>query len=558
VSKRSTIDRKKQVGEELERKRALRNKAEDVLREMPKGKKMRTPGEVQSLIHEFEVHQIELEMQNEELRQAQEALLESRDRYTDLYDYAPVGYITINDKGLVLETNMTVIDMLGIERRQMINKPFSLFIFKDDQDIYYKHRQKLLDNNKKSTCDVRMMKTGGQQLWAKLNSVPIKRVDVPSLQIAITDITERKLAEKELRRAQINYRMIADYTYDWEWWTNVDGTFRYVSPACERITGYRADLFIENNSLLKEIIVHEDREKWDKHDNESNKDVGLREMQFCIKRSDGEVRWIEHACQPVFTGENEFLGFRASNRDITARKRAEKERDKTDAELRILSAQLLSAQERERKRIARDIHDSIGQALAAIKFSVENSLSAFDEKSIPSAIELLENIIPLTQNSIEEVRRIIMDLRPSTLDDLGLMPTISWFCREFESIYTTILVEKEIHVEEADISPSLKTVIYRIMQEALNNAAKHGQTAVIHFHLVKNKDNLELMVEDTGIGFNPDELQSGEMERKGMGLGSMKERAQNSGGSFTLQSCPGIGTKILVSWPIKASSVDQG
>ena len=141
----------------------------------------------------------------------------------------------------------------------------------------------------------------------------------------VQDITAQKTAEQGLRRAKIDYRMIADYTYDWEWWKNPDGTFRYVSPACERITGYKAEQFIENHSLLREIIVPEDRDKWDKHDHKSLKDIGLREMQFRIKRPDGDVRWIEHACQPVFTRENEFLGFRASNRDISERKKAEEE-----------------------------------------------------------------------------------------------------------------------------------------------------------------------------------------------------------------------------------------
>ena len=152
----------------------------------------------------------------------------------------------------------------------------------------------------------------------------------------VQDITAQKAAEQELRRAKINYRMIADYTYNWEWWENLEGTFRYVSPSCERITGYKADRFIENHSLLSEIIVPEDREKWDKHYNESHKDIGLREMQFRIRRPDGEVRWIEHACQPVFTRENEYLGIRASNRDITERKQVGEDLRKSEEKYRDL------------------------------------------------------------------------------------------------------------------------------------------------------------------------------------------------------------------------------
>jgi PAS domain S-box-containing protein len=154
----------------------------------------------------------------------------------------------------------------------------------------------------------------------------------------VKDITARKAEEDELRLTKINYRMIADYTYDWEWWISPDNRFRYVSPACERITGYQADQFIENPSLLREMIVPEDKDKWDRHVHGSDQNAGPREMQFRIKRSDGEIRWIEHACQPVFTRENQFLGFRGSNRDLTGRKQV-------DEALQMSEIRLLKAQE---------------------------------------------------------------------------------------------------------------------------------------------------------------------------------------------------------------------
>ena len=212
----------------------------------------------------------------------------------------------------------------------------------------------------------------------------------------------------------------------------------------------------------------------------------------------------------------------------------------------------MSAEERERKRIASDIHDSIGQALSAIKFSIENALNTIPSESFPLAVEALQNIIPLTQEAIEEVRRIIMDLRPSILDDLGLIATISWFCREFETIFAGIRIEKEIRVEENDIAPALKTVIYRILQEALNNAAKHSRTNLIRLQLKKDGDNLEMQIEDRGQGFNIKEAQSRDKDEKGMGLTSMKERAQLSGGVFNIQASPGKGTIILISWPLEA------
>jgi signal transduction histidine kinase len=265
----------------------------------------------------------------------------------------------------------------------------------------------------------------------------------------------------------------------------------------------------------------------------------------------GDILYLLGRSKPVVDLQDQqvILGNIA---DISKRRLAEEEILKTEEELRILSAQLMSAEERERKRIASDIHDSIGQALSAIKFSIENALNAIPAESFPLAVEALQNIIPLTQEAIEEVRRIIMDLRPSILDDLGLIATISWFCREFETIFAGIRIEKELRVEENDIAPALKTVIYRILQEALNNAAKHSRTNLIRLQLRKDGDNLELQIEDRGQGFNIKEAQSRDKDEKGMGLTSMKERAQLSGGVFNIQASPGKGTIILISWPLEA------
>ncbi len=141
----------------------------------------------------------------------------------------------------------------------------------------------------------------------------------------IQDISDRKKVEDSLRELELMYRTVADFTYDWETWTNLDSSFRYVSPSCERITGYTAGHFMQNPKLFKEIIVPEDRKLWDDHHSSAKKKFKLREVQFRIKRADGTIAWIEHACQPVPGSQGKVSGFRSSNRDITERKRVEEE-----------------------------------------------------------------------------------------------------------------------------------------------------------------------------------------------------------------------------------------
>ena len=222
----------------------------------------------------------------------------------------------------------------------------------------------------------------------------------------------------------------------------------------------------------------------------------------------------------------------------------EEEIRESENRLRSLSSQLLTVQENERKRVAREIHDGIGQMLTAIKFKVEDTIQQKGKGNAKIREKSLETIIPLIQGSVEEVRRIQMDLRPSTLDDLGILATIDWFCREFGKIYSTIHIEKLINIHENEVPALLKTVIFRVMQEALNNIAKHSKADLVHLSLKKKDDRIELLVEDNGTGFDL------EKSKNGFGLGSMKERIELSGGSFVMESTRGSGMVIRATWPI--------
>jgi PAS domain S-box-containing protein len=234
------------------------------------------------------------------------------------------------------------------------------------------------------------------------------------------------------------------------------------------------------------------------------------------------------------------------------RLRAEIELRESENRLRELSTALLSAQERERKLIAQEIHDSLGASLAATKFKVESVLTEMGDDH-PQARVALESVIPIVQGTIEEARRIQMSLRPSILDDLGILPTINWSCRQFESIYPAIRITKEIDIEEDEVPKSLKIVIYRILQEALNNIAKHSKTSVVLLFLQKTDQAIKLVIRDRGQGFNPEEAYSRKGATKGLGLDSMKERTELSGGSLDIESVEGKGTTICASWPLGQS-----
>jgi PAS domain S-box-containing protein len=234
--------------------------------------------------------------------------------------------------------------------------------------------------------------------------------------------------------------------------------------------------------------------------------------------------------------------------DITERKQTERALRESESRLRNLSSQLLIAQEQERKRIAGELHDSIAASLGAIKFSIEKTLGQLEQDS--AASESLKGLISLTQQATEETRRIMADLRPGILDDLGVIAALGWFCREFQKRYSHLRVDKQIDLNEEEIPESLKTPVFRISQEALNNVAKHSGADLVQLSMKKMENGIELTIKDNGQGFDPVEAGPDREPGKKLGLTSMRERAQLSGGSFGLESAVGKGTIVRVSWPL--------
>ncbi|MDM8515744.1 histidine kinase [Desulfobacterales bacterium HSG16] len=238
----------------------------------------------------------------------------------------------------------------------------------------------------------------------------------------------------------------------------------------------------------------------------------------------------------------------AENELVKARDELELRVKKRTNELELLSSRLLNAQEEERKRIAADLHDEIGQSLSAAKFIIETAFEQFDtQKTVPD-IDSLRKLVPMLQKTSEEVRTIVMNLRPSILDDLGILATIGWFCRQFQGVYSDIRVKEKINIKEADVSDALKTIIFRVMQEAMNNIAKHSKADIVCLYLEKRESIIDLAIEDNGLGFDMAKSSSGNIAEKGFGISGMKERTELSGGFFLIESSPGEGTIVRASW----------
>ncbi|MEW6441423.1 MAG: PAS domain S-box protein [bacterium] len=219
----------------------------------------------------------------------------------------------------------------------------------------------------------------------------------------------------------------------------------------------------------------------------------------------------------------------------------------SEARSRLLSSQLIRVQENERKRVAREIHDSIGQSLSAIKYRVEDVLLQRRKSKI---LERLRGVVPLCQQSVEEARRIQADLRPPVLDDLGIVAALNGFLRDFQGTYPRLRIDKRTDPALGDLPEAIKIVLYRISQEALNNVAKHSGADRVELSLSKTNDEIELVIRDNGEGFNLEEVEMGEGAGRGMGLAGMRERATLSGGALEIDSAEGSGTTVRATWKL--------
>ena len=242
-------------------------------------------------------------------------------------------------------------------------------------------------------------------------------------------------------------------------------------------------------------------------------------------------------------------------RDINERVRTEKALRDSREELRQLSGILVSIQEDERRRIALDLHDGLGQSLSLIKLAVENTTDLLVERKYDAVLDALQQIVPRLKAALVDVRRVSTELRPSILDDLGILPTLKWFFRELEAVCGRMVIETELGIGEQDVPPPLRITLYRVLQEATSNIVKHAAAGRMRVSLQRDAEALYLTIEDNGRGFEPASIcaacegcSAGVC--RGIGLVSMKERVTLSGGQFRLDSTPGAGTRIHAWWPV--------
>lgn len=307
---------------EEKKKKLIRNQAEKMIAlqsiEKLENIKIYSLHETKKIIHDLEVHQIELEMQNEELLTIQNELEKSKKRYFDLYDMAPIGYCTLDKNGFIEEANLAFSNFVGIERKKLIKQSFSKFVFQKDQDIYYLYRKEKFKSQKQEECELRIIKKDKTTFWALLTAVEETNINKePIFRLVINDISERKIIEEKLKLSASVFKNVGEAIMI----TNLDGTISDVNEAFTKITGYTKEEIIGKSVSI--LISIEKNKKYFTQMWKTLNSIGSWRGELWNKRKNGEIYAKMLNINTVYDYEEKPTHFVALFSDITAIKEYE-------------------------------------------------------------------------------------------------------------------------------------------------------------------------------------------------------------------------------------------
>jgi PAS domain S-box-containing protein len=560
------------AGRETPAAPALRSAAEAMLREQTAAtaKSLAAPSSEAAghTLHELRVHQIELEMQNDELQRTQTELAAARARYFDLYDLAPVGYCVLGETGLILQANLTAGTLLGVARSALLKQPISRFIFSEDQDIFYRLRREISTSGGAQTTELRM--TGGDAglLWVQLTAnAATDENGAPLLRITLSDITGRKQSETMLGQ----FKAIIDGNDDAIISMTLAGVIESWNAGAERLFGYMATEAIGNTM---QIVIAADR--WNEEAmllKQLSGGARIDNFETVRRHKDGHSIDVSVTISPILDGDGNVTGASKVARNISDRKQAEFARDAFETQLR--ESQKMEAIGTLAGGIAHDFNNII----AAILGNTE--LASQDAVANPVAMESLDEIRKAAKRARDLVRQILSYSRrqPTELKALRLAPIVAESARLLRATLPariTLAVEcaAEIPLVLAD-----ETQIEQVLLNLATNAmhAMHGGSGRVCIRLdtltldaamaeaqpalltLSTGSVVRLAVIDDGSGmdeatiariFDPFFTTKPVNEGTGLGLSVVQGIVAAHRGVITVNSQPGSGSSFTVYLPV--------
>ena len=361
----------------------------------------------------------------------------------------------------------------------------------------------------------------------------------------LRDITDRKALEAAVRAGETHLREGERLSHTGSWAWHVPSGSLFWSAEMYRILGLDPSAVAPTHSPLLPRIHPEDRPRV-RSEVESalaaKRGFGGR---FRALRPDGSIRHVHSVAHPTFDEAGDILEYVGVVMDVTEQHLADQRLQQSFVELQGLTERLRGVREEERSRIAREVHDEIGQSLTALRMDVD-----WLRKKLPGDVahgiaERLDDMSALTETTLDAVQRIASELRPAILDELGLEAAVEWFTRDFEK-RTGVVSRVEARLGDTAVDPARSTAAFRVLQEALTNVARHSGATTADVRVATETGRLVLEVRDNGRGIPADRL----ADLRSLGLIGMRERARSLGGDVDFRASPGKGTTISLTVPL--------
>ncbi len=476
-------------------------------------------------------------------KQAEESLRESEERYRLLVDHAPTG-LYVNRENKFAYVNDAMCRMMGAGSKDQLlgTSVFDRIPPEVMPTILSRIERVVVHGEAAPLMEHRYLRMDGTPVEVETIAIPIQFDRQPAIQVVINDITERVRAKERLSATENRLATIFHSSPIGICITSMeDGTVIEINDICCEIGGYTREEVLGRTSLqLGYWFTSGEREKLV---HALMTEGSLKNVEVPFRRKDGTIGSSLRSFERLtLDGQDCIL---TMLNDVTDRKQIDEELRASRQRLEVLSRQLITTQETERRHLARELHDEIGQMLTAIKMNLRRTQRAA-EFHLQSHLE--ENV-EMVEQAISQVRNLSLSLRPPQLDELGLVAALHWFVK-LQARIGGFQEQLDVDLDDVQIPSDLATVCFRIVQEALTNAVRHGNPNHVHVKLQTVDHELLLMIDDDGMGFNVEEARQRASNGASLGLLSMQERVSLVRGRLVIQSVPGKGTNIQTWFPL--------
>lgn len=503
----------------------------------------------QKILHELQVYRVELEMQNDELRRTQQQLEESRNRYTDLYDYAPVGYFSLSPKGEITMLNVTGAQLLGYSRSRLLGTMFANYVEEKSRDTFYFFKNHVLNTTKSQTCDLKLISHGEVTFFAHLEGVQVEDAESgrKTFRIAVLDITERKIAQQRLQESEENLREAHELA-GLASWTYYFATKAIVcSPELYKILGLRRQERLDGRNVLR-FIHPEDFPLLQRHVIELEADKNPLSLEFRIVRKDGTARWVYCRIKAQADMDGKVTRFSGFIQDITEKKEA--------LELHIEAERLAAT-----AALSNMITHEVRNPLTSMMLSIDLLKKQIEKKGMTD----IANYVDVLDRNSRRIDKLITYLlysskntpaEPVAVQITALLDNMLLEAGDRIALAgATLYKQYYSHCTLTLDHDSVKLAFLSIVINAVE--ALEQDKGIITVTTESHRDKCRITIRDNGKGISPEHLEkifepffTTKSSGMGLGLTNVKTIIEMNSGEISVESEVGLGTSFIVEFPL--------